>query len=285
MERASAARARRRLRRAFAAMRLEAVENEDDHAVYLANHGLDALECDGTAVIVTSAAVPACAAFLGDLELLRLARELRYEWNWTTCAYAAYNGNLECLKYLREHGCDWDEETCIRAAKNGHLECLKYAHERGCPWNEDTCANAAENGHLECLKYAHERGCPLDEDMCAYAASNGHLECLKYAHEHGCPWDEETCKNAAENGNLECLKYALEHGCPWYKDECIDAARAYGNTACLTYMRTLKDAVESKLDDAMSALDEIARDIPEGAYVTICAALKLSHDEHKKRKR
>jgi hypothetical protein len=35
-------------------------------------------------------------------------------------------------------------------------------------------------------------------------------------------------------------------------------------------MRTLKDAVESKLDDAMSALDEIARDIPEGAYVTIC---------------
>jgi hypothetical protein len=81
------------------------------------------------------------------------------------------------------------------------------------------------------------------------------------------------------------LKYAHEHRCPWDKDECIDAALAYGNTACLTYMRTLKDAVESKLDDAMSALDEIARDIPEGAYVTICAALKLSHDEHKKRKR
>jgi hypothetical protein len=81
------------------------------------------------------------------------------------------------------------------------------------------------------------------------------------------------------------LKYAHERGCPWDKDECIDAALAYGNTACLTYMRTLKDAVESKLDDAMSALDEIARDIPEGAYVTICAALKLSHDEHKKRKR
>ena len=234
MERASAARARRRLRRAFAAMRLEAVENEDDHAVYLANHGLDALECDGTAVIVTSAAVPACAAFLGDLELLRLARELRYEWNWTTCAYAAYNGNLECLKYLREHGCDWDEETCIRAAKNGHLECLKYAHERGCPWNEDTCANAAENGHLECLKYAHERGCPLNEDMCAYAAENGHLECLKYAHERGCDWSDLTCESAASNGHLECLKYAHEHGCPW--DELTCGAAAYVNEIeCLRY--------------------------------------------------
>ena len=167
----------------------------------------------------------------------------------------------------------------------GRLDLLVEARALGYPWNAKTCDNAARYGHLECLEYAHERGCPWDEETCWYAAENGHLECLKYAHEHGCPWNEEMCKNAAEKGHLECLKYAREHRCPWDKDECIDAALAYGNTACLTYMRTLKDAVESKLDDAMSALDEIARDIPEGAYVTICAALKLSHDEHKKRKR
>ena len=167
----------------------------------------------------------------------------------------------------------------------GRLDLLVEARALGYPWNAKTCANAARYGHLECLKYAHERGCPWDVWTCRDAASNGQLECLKYLYEHGCPWNEETCKNAAEKGHLECLKYAHERGCPWDKDECIDAALAYGNTACLTYMRTLKDAVESKLDDAMSALDEIARDIPEGAYVTICAALKLSHDEHKKRKR
>ena len=160
MERASAARARRRLRRAFAAMRLDAVENEDEYAVYLANDGLDALECDGTAVIVTSAAVPACAAFLGDLELLRLALELGYEWNWATCCSAALNGHLECLKYARERGCDWSEHTCSRAAENGHLECLKYAHERGCPWDEETCACAAYTGHLGCLKYAQDHSAP-----------------------------------------------------------------------------------------------------------------------------
>ena len=178
-----------------------------------------------------------------------------------------------------------DPTACQTAAKNGDLESLKHAHEHGCPWDENTCWSAATNGHLECLEYAHEHGCPWDVWTCRDAASNGQLECLKYLYEHGCPWNEETCKNAAEKGHLECLKYAREHRCPWDKDECIDAALAYGNTACLTYMRTLKDAVESKLDDAMSALDEIARDIPEGAYVTICAALKLSHDEHKKRKR
>ena len=181
MERASAARARRRLRRAFAAMRLEAVENEDDYPVQLADHGLKALECDGTrtAVIVTSAAVPACAAFLGDLELLRLALELGYEWNWATCCCAALNGHLECLKYARERGCDWSEHTCANAAENGHLECLKYAHERGCPWSEYTCGAAASNGHLECLKYAREHGCPWNERTCSFAALNGHLECLK----------------------------------------------------------------------------------------------------------
>ena len=143
----------------------------------------------------------------------------------------------------------------------------------------------ASSEEATALARLRERAGAFTASDCEEAASNGQLECLKYLHERGCPWDEETCWYAAENGHLECLKYAHERGCPWDKDECIDAALAYGNTACLTYMRTLKDAVESKLDDAMSALDEIARDIPEGAYVTICAALKLSHDEHKKRKR
>ena len=160
MERASAARARERLRRAFAAMRLEAVENEDDYAVYLAGNGLDALARVGTAVIATSAAVPACAAFLGDLELLRLALELGYEWNWETCASAAMSGQLECLKYARERGCDWSEHTCANAALNGHLECLKYAHEHGCPWHELTCGAAAYVNEIECLRYAQDHGAP-----------------------------------------------------------------------------------------------------------------------------
>ena len=187
MERASAARARERLRRAFAAMRLEAVENEDDYAVYLADHGLDALARDGAAVIATGAAVPACAAFLGDLELLRLALELGYEWNWETCASAAMSGQLECLKYARERGCDWSDLTCANAAENGHLECLKYAHEHGCPWDELTCRGAAEKGHLECLKYAHEHGCPWDELTCGAAAYVNEIECLRYAQDHGAP--------------------------------------------------------------------------------------------------
>ena len=165
MERASAARARERLRRAFAAMRLEAVENEDGYAVYLADHGLDALARVGTAVIATSAAVPACAAFLGDLELLRLALELGYEWNWETCASAAMSGQLECLKYARERGCDWSDSTCANAAENGHLECLKYAHERGCPWDAKTYFCAMSNGNMEVILFLIEREHPHAQSL------------------------------------------------------------------------------------------------------------------------
>ena len=160
------------------------------------------------------ACVTACAAFLGDLELVRLARECGHEWDAYTCQFAAYSGNLECLKYAHEHGCPWNKSTCRYAAWNGDLESLKYAHEHGCPWDEETCACAAYSGHLECLKYAHERGCPWDEETCKIAAENGHLECLKYAHAHGCPWNEETCACAAMHGHLECLKYAQDHSAP-----------------------------------------------------------------------
>ena len=106
------------------------------------------------------ACVTACAAFLGDLELVRVARECGHEWDAYTCEFAAYSGNLECLKYAHECGCRWNEGTCASAAKNGHLECLKYAHEQGCPWNEETCACAAYTGHLGCLKYAQDHSAP-----------------------------------------------------------------------------------------------------------------------------
>jgi hypothetical protein len=39
------------------------------------------------------ACVTACAAFLGDLELVRMARECGHEWDAYTCQFAAYSGN------------------------------------------------------------------------------------------------------------------------------------------------------------------------------------------------
>ena len=114
------------------------MEDEDEYAVELADEGLRGLECDGTDVNVASESVPACAAFLGDLELVRLARECGHEW---------------------------DEETCHSAAENGHLECLKYAHERGCPWDEWTYFRAMSNGNMEVILFLIEREHPRTQGL------------------------------------------------------------------------------------------------------------------------
>jgi hypothetical protein len=80
------------------------------------------------------------------------------------CAIAAEVGNLDVLKWARENDCPWDDETCANAAEGGHLEVLKWARENDCPWDEDTCANAAQGGHLETLKWGARERLPVERD-------------------------------------------------------------------------------------------------------------------------
>ena len=126
------ARARRRLRRRLRPRLLSARGSVDRFTGRFFHDALGALE-DESLGGGHGACVTACAAFLGDLELVRLARECGHEWDAYTCEFAAYSGNLECLKYAHESGCRWNEGTCASAAKNGHLGCLKYAQDHSAP--------------------------------------------------------------------------------------------------------------------------------------------------------
>ncbi|CAB9528631.1 ankyrin repeat protein [Seminavis robusta] len=94
------------------------------------------------------------------------------------CTAIAKIGNITVMRWARQKGFPWNEQTCLEAAKNGHLEMLQCLRENGCPWNTGTCAYAASNGHLEILKWARANGCPWDEYACVCAAQNGHLELL-----------------------------------------------------------------------------------------------------------
>jgi hypothetical protein len=102
------------------------------------------------------------AVLIGNLEILKIARENECQWNVMACRYAAMNGDLKILKYLYENGCPWDQETCSLASRGGHLECLQFLYKNGCPWDEKTCTEAARNGHLKCLEFAYNNGCPWD---------------------------------------------------------------------------------------------------------------------------
>ena len=67
----------------------------------------------------------------------RLQRGCRLSRQEYLCGAAARGGQLEKLKVLREVGIPWDKNTCAGAASGGHLEVLNWAKANGCPvgWN------------------------------------------------------------------------------------------------------------------------------------------------------
>jgi hypothetical protein len=166
----------------------------------VSKHTRDAVDATGRPVYELT---PEEAVRRGDLNGLQLLLERAPHVRRDVCALAADVGNLDVLKWARENDCPWDDETCANAAEGGHLEVLKWARENDCPWDELTCAHAAWKGHLEVLKWARENGCPSNELTCSSAALGGHLEVLKWARENGAPWTENTRRIAASMGYVE----------------------------------------------------------------------------------
>ena len=178
----------------------------------------DAVDATGRPVYELT---PEEAVRRGDLNGLQLLLERAPRVRRDVCAEAAKVGNLDVLKWARENDCPWDETTCAHAALRGHLEILKWARENDCPWNGSTCSTAAYKGRLEVLKWARENGCPWTAWTCAQAAYGGHLEVLKWARENGCPWDSRTIAYAYPHH--EVRQWAILNGCPQGYDDHYDS--------------------------------------------------------------
>ena len=178
----------------------------------------DAVDATGRPVYELT---PEEAVRRGDLNGLQLLLERAPRVRRDVCAVAAKVGNLDVLKWARENDCSWDRLTCMYAAVGGHLEVLQWARENGCEWSFSTCAGAAKGGHLEVLQWARENDCPWDETTCAGAATGGHLEVLKWARTNGCPWDFRTISNAYPHD--EVRQWAILNGCPQDYDDYYDS--------------------------------------------------------------
>lgn len=50
------------------------------------------------------------------------------------CACAAYYGNINILKWLRNVGCAWNAFTVIKSYQRGNRDCFQWAVENGCPY-------------------------------------------------------------------------------------------------------------------------------------------------------
>lgn len=166
--------------------------------------------------------VGVCSAIarLGNLELLKWAREQGCPWDSSTCSAAARSGNLGMLQWLREdeNDCPWDEDTCLSAAKGGFVEVLKYAYENGCPAHSYECEFAAEGGHREVLEWSQQENRQYtfkwSHWTCAVAAGAGHLELLQWLRANKCKWNWRTVDLARKGGHMDIVNWAEDNGVP-----------------------------------------------------------------------
>jgi len=152
------------------------------------------------------------------------------------CSVAAYYGQLECLKYARNHSVPWDVFTCFSAVIGNSFECLAYAVENGCNLNYLSVDVAACTGNLQIMKYLHEKGYEWSANVIGNAVVHGRMECLKYAHTNGCPWSPTTYEMAIGTRNLELFKYALDNGCPILSSEPIELAASMSQFLMIKYL-------------------------------------------------
>lgn len=69
--------------------------------------------------------------------------------------FAAANGQLEALKLLKNLGCKWYRNSCINIAMTGTLETFVWSIENGCPLYINSCILNSTNPDI--LKYLHEK--------------------------------------------------------------------------------------------------------------------------------
>ncbi len=150
------------------------------------------------------------------LPLLKLAKENGCNLFYV-CKHAAFNGNIEILKWAKEIGCELTPQYIIYTIENGHLDALKWIqsnYKTGKFLITRLCDYSAFYGQLDILKWAHEFNYLWNENTCLLAASKNHLSCLKYARENGCDWDARVYLIAKGKGHTELLNWAIENGCP-----------------------------------------------------------------------
>ena len=124
---------------------------------------------------------------LGQVEVLRWARNNGCPMPATACREAARSGHLCVLRWLVEEcGVAMNSWVSFVLCTHGFANMLDWALAHGCPWRELECVSqAVERGHLGVLAVAHERAsiCPAHQERYTrLAARCGHVAILEWAH-------------------------------------------------------------------------------------------------------
>jgi len=146
------------------------------------------------------------AAWYGQVPVLRLAVELRWDFNVDVAAKAAAEAELTCavrlqvLAVLREHAPAVVDKALPDLAAHGRLSCVRWLLEVGSIGQEertDAVASAAREGHIEVMGLLLENGAELTAE--AFQAS-GDVETLEWCRARGCVVDAEFLQQAVLAG-------------------------------------------------------------------------------------
>ena len=191
--------------------------------------------------------VAVSAAEIGDLEMLKWAKENGIKIIGDCATQAAANGHFEVFLWLAENQCYIDGNTF---KYTDSIEILNWAKLHGYSIPTGSILFSLCENSLEVMKWLYENGyCPAFESrFCVLAARDGYLETLKWLRTVGCPWDENTLCSAAANGFLDIIKWAIENGCPIEKSSTIFKLSAvYGHLHILKWFMQHFDFVMPSL--------------------------------------
>ncbi|CAN0366644.1 unnamed protein product, partial [Pylaiella littoralis] len=210
----------------------------------------DSFECG----LSRSAAVPAAAAKVGRLDLLKCAHDMDCGYDEKTITNAAAGGHIDVLNFAYDNRYPWERWANAAAAGNGQVQALEWLDHRGChSVREEVCVEAAKAGRLNVLKYLEGKGCPSGMGTSLAAAEQGHLVILTWVYNN----EEDTafrlglgrpsgigmgrlnklCACAAKGGHLSVIVWARSKDFFWNESTCTAAARG-GFLDILQYCRT-----------------------------------------------
>jgi hypothetical protein len=165
-------------------------------------------------------------AFVGNLELLKIAYSKLCPITSTIFNCAAYNGHVDVLEWITANTKLIPDEgsVSLNSGAGGHINVLEWMQKL----NHDihitpVVFNAARNGHLHIFQWLKSNNIIINVDFAEDAAQRGHLHILKWAHENKYITDNNFCIIAADYGHVNILKWAFDNklDIDIYDYECI----------------------------------------------------------------
>ena len=198
------------------------------------------------------------AALIGNVKVLKWARDKGHEPKARDFKFAAIHGHAAVLQWAEENSYDWCSDELINiAVANGTIIILEWIQNRGnaipaggpaqCAAAFGQCAvlswmkerdllgsiqdlwSAAclHGGHIDVLDWLFNNGYSVDPDLILCIIVKDCRNALLWLRDHGFFWDVNTCVLAVLRNNLPLLQWLRENDCPWDRTV-VAAARHVG---------------------------------------------------------